>query len=69
MNLWKTATLMSASLALWACSEAADTPGVVLSDEERQAAATAFLDDEIGDKSTLTREEQEAELAWFMEAA
>ena len=69
MKIWKAATLMSASLALFACSEAADTSGVVLSDEEREAAATAFLDAEIGDKSALSREEQEAELAWFMDAA
>ena len=32
-------------------------------------AATAFLDSEIGDVSTLTREEQEAEMQWFVDAA
>lgn len=32
-------------------------------------AARAFLDEHIGDLSVLTREEQEAELEWFIEAA
>ena len=32
-------------------------------------AARAFLDAEIGDLSTLTREQQEAELQWFVDAA
>ena len=32
-------------------------------------AATQFLDSEIGDVSTLTREEQEAEMQWFVDAA
>lgn len=32
-------------------------------------AGRAFLDDQIGDLSSLTREEQEAELEWFVEAA
>ncbi|MCK0168573.1 ABC transporter substrate-binding protein [Jannaschia sp. S6380] len=32
-------------------------------------AAQAFLDEEIGDLSTLTREEQEAEMQWFVDAA
>lgn len=32
-------------------------------------AATAFLDEEIGDQSALTREEQEAEMQWFVDAA
>ncbi|MFD1343386.1 ABC transporter substrate-binding protein [Litorisediminicola beolgyonensis] len=31
--------------------------------------ATAFLDAEIGDMSALTREEQEAEMQWFVDAA
>ncbi|GGL83334.1 ABC transporter substrate-binding protein [Pseudooceanicola nanhaiensis] len=31
--------------------------------------ATAFLDSEIGDLSSLTREEQEAEMQWFIDAA
>ncbi|WP_211642610.1 ABC transporter substrate-binding protein [Loktanella sp. SALINAS62] len=33
------------------------------------AAATAFLDAEIGDVSTLSRAEQEAEMQWFIDAA
>src|SRR5690606_37332371 len=32
-------------------------------------AATSFLDAEIGDMSSLTREEQEAEMQWFIDAA
>ena len=32
-------------------------------------AAKAFLDTEIGDVSTLTRAEQEAEMQWFIDAA
>ena len=32
-------------------------------------AARAFLDEEIGDMSTLSREEQEAEMQWFVDAA
>ncbi|KPU83476.1 hypothetical protein JI58_08735, partial [Marinosulfonomonas sp. PRT-SC04] len=32
-------------------------------------AAKAFLDSEIGELSTLTRAEQEAELQWFINAA
>jgi glycerol transport system substrate-binding protein len=32
-------------------------------------AATAFLDAEIGDQSSLTRAEQEAEMQWFIDAA
>ena len=32
-------------------------------------AARAFLDAEIGDLSSLTREEQEAEMQWFIDAA
>ncbi|GGO50592.1 carbohydrate ABC transporter substrate-binding protein, CUT1 family [Roseovarius pacificus] len=31
--------------------------------------ARAFLDDEIGDQSALSREEQEAEMQWFIDAA
>jgi glycerol transport system substrate-binding protein len=31
--------------------------------------ALQFLDAEIGDMSSLTRKEQEAELKWFMDAA
>ena len=32
-------------------------------------AAKAFLDSEIGDLSTLSRADQEAELQWFVDAA
>lgn len=33
------------------------------------AAATKFLDEEIGDQSVLSREDQEAEMQWFVDAA
>ena len=42
------------------------TAGPALADMED---ARAFLDAEIGDMSTLTREEQEAEMQWFVDAA
>src|SRR5690606_26939261 len=44
-------------------------PSAAASTEDRMAAARAFLDAEIGDLSTLTRTEQEAEMAWFIRAA
>ena len=65
----RTAMIIGVSLALVSCSDTAETSYVVLSDAEREAAASAFLDDEIGDLSALSREEQEAEIAWFMAAA
>ncbi|MEP5938365.1 MAG: ABC transporter substrate-binding protein [Erythrobacter sp.] len=67
--MMKTAVIAGVCLTLLACSDAAESDFVVLSEAERQAAATAFLDNEIGGQSTLTREEQEAEIAWFVEAA
>jgi len=69
MQVMKSAAIVGMSMALWACSGDGKSDFVVPSDEERAASATAFLDDEIGDQSTLTREEQEAELQWFMDAA
>ena len=69
MRVMRIAAIAGVSLALWACSDSAESDFVVLSEAERQEAATAFLDNEIGDQSVLTREEQEAELAWFMEAS
>ncbi len=69
MRLMRTATALTASLALLSCSDAADTNFVVLTDAEREQTATAFLDEEIGDLSSLSREQQEAELAWFMDAS
>ncbi len=69
MRLMRTATALTASLALLSCSDAADTNFVVLTDAEREQAANAFLDEEIGDLSSLSREQQEAELAWFMDAS
>ncbi|NAZ37421.1 ABC transporter substrate-binding protein [Rubellimicrobium sp. CFH 75288] len=50
----------SAALAL------ALTGGTAWADME---AARAFLDEHIGDLSSLTREEQEAEMQWFIDAA
>ena len=44
-------------------------PSVTASTEDRMAAARAFLDAEIGELSTLTRAEQEDEMAWFISAA
>ncbi|WP_298334585.1 ABC transporter substrate-binding protein [uncultured Erythrobacter sp.] len=63
------AIVLAASLVVAACSDAADDNFVVLSDAERQQAASDFLNNEIGDMSALTREEQQAEIDWFMEAA
>ncbi|MBN1239780.1 MAG: carbohydrate ABC transporter substrate-binding protein, partial [Gammaproteobacteria bacterium] len=44
-------------------------PSVAASTEDRMAAARAFLDAEIGGLSTLTRAEQEDEMAWFISTA
>ncbi|MCA0847123.1 ABC transporter substrate-binding protein [Salipiger thiooxidans] len=57
MNL-KTTTSMALALGL--------LTGPAWADME---AAKAFLDAEIGDQSTLTREEQEAEMQWYIDAA
>ncbi len=56
--LMKSTTALGLTLGLFA--------GPAFADME---AATAFLDAEIGDVSTLTREEQEAEMQWFIDAA
>ncbi len=56
-------------MVLMACSESAESNFVVLTEAERREAAAAFLDNEIGGQSVLTREEQDTEIAWFMEAA
>ena len=59
MNLnLKSTTAVAAALACFASPSLAD-----------MEAAQAFLDNEIGDMSTLTREEQEAEMQWFIDAA
>ena len=63
------AIVLAASLAVVACSDEASSDFVVLSEAERQQAASDFLDNEIGDMSALTREEQDAEIKWFMDAA
>jgi glycerol transport system substrate-binding protein len=57
MNL-KTTTSMALALGLLTGPAWADMD-----------AAKAFLDAEIGDQSTLTREEQEAEMQWYIDAA
>ncbi|MBE9637500.1 ABC transporter substrate-binding protein [Salipiger mangrovisoli] len=57
MNL-KTTTAIALALGLLG--------GPALAD---MAAATAFLDAEIGDMSTLSRADQEAEMQWFVDAA
>ncbi len=69
MKVMRAALVSGACLVLLACSGDAESDFVVPTDAEREASATAFLDDEIGDQSTLTREEQEAEIQWFMDAA
>ncbi|WP_146584622.1 ABC transporter substrate-binding protein [Puniceibacterium confluentis] len=59
MNLnLKSTTAVAAALACFASPSVAD-----------MAAATSFLDSEIGDLSTLTRAEQEAEMQFFVDAA
>ncbi|MEP1420162.1 MAG: ABC transporter substrate-binding protein [Erythrobacter sp.] len=63
------AIVLAASLVVAACSGEAASDFVVLSDAERDQAASDFLDSEIGDMSALTREEQQAEIQWLMEAA
>ncbi len=69
MQFIRTATIFGASVVLVSCSQSNETNGVVLTDAERQAAATSFLDEEIGELSGLSRAEQVAELTWFMDAA
>ncbi len=59
MRLRNTATAMALALIAFGSAPA-------WADME---AAKAFLDAEIGDLSTLTREEQEAEMQWFIDAA
>ncbi|MFN3687018.1 ABC transporter substrate-binding protein [Salinarimonas sp.] len=56
-RIYTTTTALALALAL-ASPAAAD-----------MEAARAFLDAEIGDLSSLTREEQEAEMQWFIDAA
>ena len=58
MRLTKTATAMLMALAV--------TSGPAWADMN---AAKAFLDKEIGDLSTLSRAEQEAQMQWFIDAA
>ncbi len=53
-----TSTALAVALAAYALPAHAD-----------MAAAQKFLDAEIGDLSTLTRPEQEAEMQWFIDAA
>ena len=55
---YKTTTAIAAALMAMSSPSWAD-----------MAAATAFLDAEIGDQSVLTRAEQEAEMQWFIDAA
>ncbi|WP_372422978.1 ABC transporter substrate-binding protein [Salinarimonas chemoclinalis] len=58
MRKYLTTTVAAAALMAMAMPAAAD-----------MEAARAFLDAEIGDLSSLTREEQEAEMQWFIDAA
>jgi len=57
-RLFKTSTALAMALTVMGSPAFADMD-----------AARAFLDEHIGDMSALTREEQEAELQWFIEAA
>ena len=60
------------SLATLSCSdsnEAGDSGTSAVDMSDPVAATQSFLDQEIGTLSSLSRAEQEAELAWFTEAA
>ena len=60
------------SLAAVSCSNSTDPEGEFVSSTDttdRSAAAGKFLDEEIGELSSFSRAEQDAELAWFAEAA
>jgi len=63
------AIVLGTSLILAACSDEASSDFVVLSEAEREEAASTFLSEEIGDMSALTSGEQMAEIQWFMAAA
>ncbi|MEO9500453.1 MAG: ABC transporter substrate-binding protein [Parasphingorhabdus sp.] len=72
MKNMRTTAILCMSLATFSCSdsEEAGNGGVNAVDMSDPAAATqSFLDEEIGALSSLSRAEQEAELAWFTEAA
>ncbi len=59
-------------LSLAACSDSGESEDAASYGDfttDRSAAVTKFLDEEIGDMSSLSRQEQEAEMAWFTEAA
>jgi len=58
MRKYLTTTVAAAALMAMAAPATAD-----------MEAARAFLDAEIGDMSSLSREEQEAEMQWFIDAA
>ncbi|MEP3224362.1 MAG: ABC transporter substrate-binding protein [Parasphingorhabdus sp.] len=72
MKIIRTTAITCLSLTLWACSGGSETENsssieVDMSDPE--GTAQKFLEEEIGTLSSLSRAEQEAELAWFMAAA
>ncbi len=68
----RTTAILCMSLAAISCSDSTDTENDVRADvdmSDPSGAASRFLDEEIGALSSLNREEQEAELAWFTEAS
>lgn len=72
MKIIQMTAILCLGLAAISCSDSGDRDNgtqieVDMSDPE--GTAKKFLDEEIGALSSLSREEQEAELAWFMEAA
>ena len=72
MKSIRTAIILGFSLAAVSCSgtaENSDGQQIEVDMSDPEGTATKFLDEEIGELSSLSREEQEAELAWFMDAA
>ena len=72
MKITSTISILCLSLAAVACSggsEPDNTPQIEVDMSDPEGTAKKFLDEEIAGLSSLSREEQEAELAWFMEAA
>ncbi len=72
MRNFRTAAILCMSMAALSCSDSTETDNGARNDidiSDPAGAASKFLDEEIGELSSLNREEQEAELAWFTEAA
>jgi len=72
MNNMRIATILLMSLVGTSCSDSTPTEKNTQNSADtadRSKAASKFLDEEIGKLSSLSRAEQEAELAWFTAAA